>query len=140
MSVRTLIPVAALAGLLAGCAAEGPPPHEQMTQARTLVEQADKSNAQRYAAADVQRAHDALNSAERNFGERKYDAARADAESAAVDADVATARAAAAEAQHAATEVARGNSTLKSEGQRDAAAQANQTPATAPAATESPPQ
>jgi hypothetical protein len=57
-----------------------------------------------------------------------------------VDADVATARAAAAEAQHAATEVARGTSTLKSEGQRDAAAQANQTPPTAPAATESPPQ
>ena len=81
-----------------------------MTQARTLVEQADKANAQRYAAADVQRAHDALNSAERNFGERKYNAARADAESAAVDADVATARAEAAEAQHAATEVTRGNS------------------------------
>lgn len=140
MLVRTLIPVAALAGLLAGCAAEGPPPREEMAQARTLVEQADKSNAQRYAAADVQRAHDSLNSAERNFGERKYDAARADAESAAADADVATARAAAAEAQHAAAEVAQGNSTLKSEAQRDAAAQANQAPVSAPAATQSPPQ
>lgn len=140
MLVRTSIPAVALAGLLAGCAAEGPPPHEQMTQARTLVEQADKANAQRYAAADVQRAHDALNSAERNFGERKYNAARADAESAAVDAEVATARAEAAEAQHAATEVTRGNTTLKSEAQRDAAAQANEPPVTPPAATQSPPQ
>jgi hypothetical protein len=140
MLVRTLISAVALAGVLAGCAAEGPPPHEQMTQARTLVEQADKANAQRYAAADVQRAHDALNSAERNFGERKYNAARADAESAAVDADVATARAEAAEAQHAATEVTRGNTTLKSEAQRDAAAQANEPPVTPPAATQSPPQ
>ena len=96
MLVRTLISAGVLAGVLAGCAAEGPPPHEQMTQARTLVEQADKANAQRYAAADVQRAHDALNSAERNFGERKYNAARADAESAAVDPEVATARASAA--------------------------------------------
>ena len=140
MLVRTLISAVALAGVLAGCAAEGPPPHEQMTQARTLVEQADKANAQRYAAADVQRAHDALNSAERNFGERKYNAARADAESAAVDAEVATARAEAAEAQHAATEVTRGNTTLKSEAQRDAAAQANEPPVTPPAATQSPPQ
>ncbi len=140
MLVRTLISAVALAGVLAGCAAEGPPPHEQMTQARTLVQQADKANAQRYAAADVQRAHDALNSAERNFGERKYNAARADAESAAVDADVATARAEAAEAQHAATEVTRGNTTLKSEAQRDAAAQANEPPVTPPAATQSPPQ
>ena len=140
MLVRTLISAVALAGVLAGCAAEGPPPHEQMTQARTLVQQADKANAQRYAAADVQRAHDALNSAERNFGERKYNAARADAESAAVDAEVATARAEAAEAQHAATEVTRGNTTLKSEAQRDAAAQANEPPVTPPAATQSPPQ
>ena len=140
MLVRTSIPAVALAGLLAGCAAEGPPPHEQMTQARTLVEQADKANAQRYAAADVQRAHDALNSAERNVVERKYNAARADAESAAVDAEVATARAEAAEAQHAATEVTRGNTTWKSEAQRDAAAQANEPPVTPPAATQSPPQ
>lgn len=130
MSLRTvLIPGAVLASLLVGaCASEGPAPREEMARARTLVDQADKANAQRYAAADVQRAHDELNSAERFYGEQKFDAARADAESSAVDADLATARASAAAAQHAATEVSKGTSTLRQEAQRDADAQANQAP------------
>lgn len=130
MLVRTvLIPVTALACVLAaGCASEGPAPREEMARARTLVEQADKANAQRYAAADVQRAHDELNSAERYYGEKKFDAARAEAESSAADADLATARAAAGEAQHAATEVTKGTGTLREEAQRDADAQANQAP------------
>lgn len=130
MFVRTVfIPVTALACVLAGgCASEGPAPREEMARARTLVEQADKANAQRYAAADVQRAHDELNSAERYFGDRKYDEARAAAESSAADADLAAARASAGEAQHAALEVTRGTGTLREEAQRDADAQANQAP------------
>lgn len=128
--VRTvLIPAAALACVLAsGCASEGPEPREEMSKARTLVDQADKANAQRYAAADVQRAHDELNSAERNYGAKKYNEARADAESAAADADLASARASAAAAQQAATEVTRGNNTLRQETQRDAGAGAAQPP------------
>jgi hypothetical protein len=128
MSVRTVwITAATLACVLAGgCASEGPAPREQMERARTLVGQADKVNAQRYAPADVQRAHEELNSAERNYGAKKYDEARADAESAAADAELATARASAGEAQHAATEVARGNNTLRQETQRDADATATQ--------------
>jgi hypothetical protein len=128
MLVRTvLIPVTALACVFAaGCASEGPAPREEMARAHTLVDQADKSSAQRYAAADVQRAHDELNSAERFYGEKKFDEARADAESAAADADLATARGSAAEAQHAASEVTKGNSTLRQEAQRDTDAQANQ--------------
>ena len=90
-----------------------------MTRARTLIEQADRAGAQRYAAADLQRAHDELNNADKANAEKKYDDARRYAESAAVDADVATARAAAGEAQHAAQEVGRGNETLRQESQRD---------------------
>jgi hypothetical protein len=97
-----------------------------MERARTLVGEADKVNAQRYAAADVQRAHEELNNAERNYGAKKYDEARVDAESAAADAELATARASSGEAQHAATEVARGNNTLRQETQRDANATATQ--------------
>jgi hypothetical protein len=124
-----LIPAAALAcGFASGCASEGPEPREDMAQARALVDQADKANAQRYAPADVQRAHDELNSAERNYGAKKYNEARADAESAAADADVAAARASADAAQHAATEVTRGNDTLRQETERDASGAVAQPP------------
>jgi hypothetical protein len=48
--------------------------------------------AQRYAAADLQRANDEFSNAERANGEKKYDDARRYAESAGADADVASAR------------------------------------------------
>lgn len=124
-----LVPAAALAcGLASGCVSEGPEPREDMAQARTLVDQADKANAQRYAPADVQRAHDELNSAERNYGAKKYNEARADAESAAADANLATARASAGAEQHAASEVTRGNDTLRQETQHDANGEAQPPP------------
>jgi hypothetical protein len=47
-----------------------------MTRAKALIEQADRVGAQRYAAADLQRAHDELSNAERATGEKKYDDAR----------------------------------------------------------------
>ena len=130
MLIRSLLaPAAALVcGLASGCAIEGPEPREDMAQARTLVDQADRANAQRYAPADAQRAHDELNGAERNYGAKKYNEARADAESAAVDADLATARASAGAAQNAATEVTHGNDTLRQETQRDASGAAAQPP------------
>jgi hypothetical protein len=123
-----IVPIAATAlaaAWLSGCASEGPQPREEMARAHALVDQADKANAQRYASADLARAHDELNSAEREYGSKHYDAARADAESSAADADLASARAAAGEAQHAATEVARDNSTLRQETDREAASAAS---------------
>jgi hypothetical protein len=108
-----------LCGVATGCATQGPKPTEEMTRARTLIEQADRSGAQRYAAADLQRAHDELSNADKATAEKKYDDARRYAESAAADADVATARASAGEAQRAAQEVGRGNETLRQESQRD---------------------
>jgi hypothetical protein len=117
-----LISVTAIAcGLLGGCATQGPPPSEQVTRAQTVIEQADKAGAQRYAAADLQRAHDELSDAEKSNAEGKYDEARRCAESAAVDADLASARAADAEAQRAAHEVVQANETLRQESVRGAA-------------------
>jgi hypothetical protein len=107
-----------LYGLAAGCATQGPQPTEEVTRASALIEQADKAGAQRYAAADLQRAHDELNNANKANAEKKYDDARRYAESAAADADVATARAAAGEAQHAAQEVTQSNETLRQESAR----------------------
>jgi hypothetical protein len=112
--------------LLGACATEGPQPTAQMATARTLVTQADKSQAQRYAAADLQRAHDELSQAETADTQHKYNEARSLAESAAADADVAVARAQAGEAQRAAGEVERSNATLQHESER--AAEANSMP------------
>ena len=127
MSLRTEIIAAAViaCGLAGGCATEGPPPSEEVTRARTVIEQADKAGAQRYAAADLQRAHDELSNAEKANGEGKYDEARRYAESAEADADVATARATDGEAQRAAQEVAQGNETLRQESARGRGAAAN---------------
>jgi len=89
-----------------------------MTRARTLIEQADRTGGQRYAAADLQRAHDELSNADKANAEKKYDEARRYAEAAAADADVAAARAAAGDAQRAAHEVAQSNETLRQESGR----------------------
>src|SRR6201996_8993760 len=121
MSPRLLgfIPAAVLVcGMAGGCATQGPQPTEEMTRARTVIEQADKAGAQRYAAADLQRAHDELSNAQKSNAEGKYDEARRYAESAEADADVASARASNGEAQRAAEEVVKGNETLREESGR----------------------
>ena len=121
MRPSTIITTAAAVGVLAGgCATQGPQPIEQLSRARTLIEQAEKSEAQRYAAPDLQRAREELSSAELANNKGNYDAARDYAESAAVDADVAAARASAGEALRAAHEARQGNSALEHESQRSA--------------------
>jgi hypothetical protein len=123
MPLRFIRPAAAaalLCALAAGCATQGPVPSEEMVRAKTLIEQADRSPAQRYAAADLQKAHDELSNADKANADKKYDDARRYAESAAADADVAQARGAAGEAEHAAQEVKKSNETLRSESQRGA--------------------
>jgi hypothetical protein len=124
-----------------GCATQGPKPTEEMTRARTVIEQADKGgNAQRYAAADLQKAHDELNNAEKADQARRYDEARRYAETAEADADVATARGNAGDAQRAAKEVQKSNETLESESSRNVAGAATtpNPPATAPLDTSVP--
>jgi Domain of unknown function (DUF4398) len=123
MSLRKL--VLSTTGMLVclsavGCASQGPKPNDELTKAHTVVEQADKGgNAQRYAAADLQRAHDELSDADRLSGQGKYDEARYFAQRAEVDADVAVARGNSGEAQKAAADVAQGNNTLQQETQRN---------------------
>ena len=114
-----MLPAAAvLYGVVAGCATQGPKPTEELTKAHTLVQQAEKAQAQRYAAPDLQRARDELNSAEVANTKGDYDVARSYAESAAVDADLATARASAGEALGAAHEAQQSNSVLQQESER----------------------
>jgi len=114
-----LITAAAVCGVVAGCATPGPQAtEEQLTRAGTLIEQAEKAQAQRYAAPDLQRARDELRSAQAEDSKASYDAARSDAESAAADADVAAARASEAEAVQAAREARQGNNALQEESGR----------------------
>jgi hypothetical protein len=113
-----IVLIAAAAVCAGGCATQGPQPTQEMTRAKTVIEQADRAGAQRYAAADLQRAHDQFSNAERANGEKKYDDARRYAQSAEADAEVATARASAGEAQRAAHEVSQGNETLRQESNR----------------------
>jgi Domain of unknown function (DUF4398) len=115
MSRFPLISALGALAVAGGCAVQGPQPTEQLTRARTMVEQADKAQAQRYAAAELQRAHDELSGAESAARQGNYDSARQQAESAAVDADVASAREAAGESRHAADELARSNHVLRQE-------------------------
>jgi hypothetical protein len=118
--IITLFLMACVCGLGAGCASQGPIPTEQLTTARTLVEQADKADAQRYAPADLQRAHDESASAEQAVNKHQYDDARRFAEDAQVDADLASARASSGEAQRAAREVDRSIDSLRQESERHA--------------------
>jgi len=114
----TVLTTAGGFALLAGCATQGAQPTEELARARTLIEQADKAQAQRYAAPDLQRARDELSSAELANSKREFDAARSYAESAAADADVAAARAAAGEALQAANDAREANRTLQQESER----------------------
>jgi seryl-tRNA synthetase len=104
--------------LTGGCATQNAKPTEELTKARSVIELADKGNAQQYAPADLQRAHDELSSAERAQNERKYEDARRLAEKAEVDADLAAARANSAAAEQSAQEIRKSLDTLKQESAR----------------------
>lgn len=118
MSLRMFILGTAVGITACGCATEGAKPTEELAKARSVVEQADKGNAQRYAAADLQRAHDELNSADQAVAKKEYKEARALAQRAQVDADLANARGNSGEAQKSAQEVAQGTDTLRLESRR----------------------
>ena len=101
-----------VAGGLAGCASE-PKPTAQLVRASTLVSEAEKDQAQRFAAADLQRARDELSHAQTAESDGKYANAARLADRAAADADLASARAASGKAQQSAEQVHRSLDTLK---------------------------
>ncbi|HEX3845293.1 MAG TPA: DUF4398 domain-containing protein [Steroidobacteraceae bacterium] len=115
------------ASTLGGCASQ-PKPVAQLVRANTLVGQAEKDEAQRYAAADLQRARDELGSAQTAAADGKYDHARTFADKAAVDADLASARASSGKAQQSAEQVHRSLNTLREQLQQNPAPSANPDP------------
>ena len=105
---------AILAGsALTGCASGPPRPTAQLVRASTLVSEAQKSGAQRYAAADLQRARDELHDARSAESDHKYHDARLLADRASADANLASARAASGKARESADQVRHSLDTLK---------------------------
>jgi hypothetical protein len=110
--------LAVLASLLAlGCAGT-PPPDAEMARARTLISQAESSGAQRYAAADIDRARSKLAEAQAALSSKDFDVARMRADEAAADAELAAARARSSDAQRAAEEMQRSVDMLRQEAER----------------------
>ncbi|MEP7245235.1 MAG: DUF4398 domain-containing protein [Gammaproteobacteria bacterium] len=121
MSVRNGFLVAAVIGLLsAGCATQSGRPTAEITRARTLIEQAERSGAQRYAALELDNARDKLRQADAAVADGKHDVARERANEAAADAELAAAKASSGAAQQTATDVQKGTDTLQREADRNA--------------------
>lgn len=101
------------ASTLTGCASDRPKPTAQLVRASTLIGNAQQSQAQRYAAADLQRARDELHDARKAEADHKYGDARRLADRAAADADLASARAERAKSRQSADQVRRSLDTLR---------------------------
>ena len=99
-------------------------PAAEVSRARTLIEQAEKSGGQQYAAAELQSARTKLQLADSARDTRKGNkkdrgvTARQQAEEAAADAELAVALAARGTAEKSAAEVASGTSALRREAVR----------------------
>jgi uncharacterized iron-regulated membrane protein len=116
--IGNVLGAAAFVGLLvAGCAGE-PRPAEDLARAKTLVQQAEAANVQRYAAADLNEARDKLDQAQKADTEEKNDIARRRANEAAAQAELASARARSREAEHAAEEMKKSLDVLRQEATR----------------------
>jgi hypothetical protein len=89
-----------------------------MTRARTLIEQAERAGAQRYAAVELESARDKLRQADTAARDGKQEVANERAAEAVADAELANARVRTGEAQRAADELQRSNETLRQETER----------------------
>jgi hypothetical protein len=114
---RTLIAVTVLGAALAGGCASAPKPSADLTQAHTLVDQAEQSGAADLASADLASARSKLQIADQDARDKPEQSIRL-AQEASVDARVALARTNAAKAQMALRDVNAGTQTLRNETER----------------------
>jgi uncharacterized lipoprotein YajG len=112
-----LLAITAIGFMFAGCASQ-PPPSQDVTRARTLIEQAEKAGAQRYAAVELESARDKLQQAATAQQDGKQELANERAAEAVADAELANARALSGAARNAAEELQKGNETLRQETER----------------------
>lgn len=117
---RSTAAAALLGALLAGGCASAPQPSADLTQAHTLVDQAEQSGASQWASADLASARSKLQTADQEAKQQPAQSIRM-AQEASVDARVALARTNAAKAQHALHDVNAGTQTLRNETNRSEA-------------------
>lgn len=110
--------IAVLAATLAGCASNEPRPTEELTRARTLIEQARESGAYQFAATEVQSAQDKLAKAESAADKERHADARRLAVESSLDAELAVAKSRSGKAEAAAEQVAASVETLRQEAAR----------------------
>lgn len=119
MSVQLRLAAVTAVGLIvAACGSAPQRPTEDMTRARTLIEQAEKAGAQRYAAVELESARDKLAQADTAQRDGKQEIANQRAAEAVAVAELANARALNGEARKAADELQRSNETLRQETER----------------------
>lgn len=116
--ISFLFPALAAVALAGGCASSAQKPVEQLTRARTLIEQAERSDTQRLAAADLEQARGKLSRAEAAADDGDQDAALRLAKEAAADAELAQAKASAAQAGKAQAELEQSLQALREEAGR----------------------
>lgn len=105
---RRFLTCALVVALASGCASGAPPkPTKEYTQAQSLIEQAEKAGAQRYAAADLQAARDKLQRSRKSAEKGDTEQASQLATEAALDAQVAAARTSTGKAKQAVEQATR---------------------------------
>jgi hypothetical protein len=120
MSVKLRLAAITAVGLIvAACSSAPQRPTEDMTRARTLIEQAEKAGAQRYAAVELESARDKLAQADTAAQDGKQDIANQRAAEAVAVAELANARTLSGEARKAAEEMQRGTEALRQETERN---------------------
>jgi hypothetical protein len=117
-TTRSPVLIVALTALVGACSA-GPRPVEQLARASTLIEQAEKTGAARFAAADLEQARGKLSQAQAAADDGNQETALRLAKEAAVEAELAQARSSAAEAKNAEEELERSLQTLREEAARE---------------------
>ena len=116
---NTAIAVAAvLAALGAGCGSNEARPTEELTRARTIIDQAERTGARQHASSELQMAHEKLRRADAAAEEEENAVARRLAVEASLDAELAAAKSRSGQAEAAAEEVAASVSTLRDEAAR----------------------
>jgi len=101
-----------------GCASSPPMPVAELSRAETLVQQAERDQAQLFAGADLARAREKLGQARTAMDAKKAKLADRYAREAALDAELALARSSSAQAEKSAAELSASIQQLREEAQR----------------------
>jgi hypothetical protein len=114
---QTIRAAAVLLVILAAGCVSSPRPVAELTQAHTLIQQAEQSDAQQFASADLEAARSKIREADAAANDQPEVSIRLAQES-SVDAQLALARTRAAKANQALADVNAGTATLRSETRR----------------------